>query len=95
MSSRRHAVVYRITIGLADPPAPCCKKAPASTWRPTWPVANGSGSSIPMFLVHVEAAYRGYLKCGILSHGFARAYCADCGHDRPIQPLNDREIMLD
>jgi len=30
---------------------------------------------------HVEAAYRRYLNCGILAHGFARAYCAGCGHD--------------
>ncbi len=30
---------------------------------------------------HVEAAYRNYLKCGILAHGFARAYCDGCGHD--------------
>jgi hypothetical protein len=30
---------------------------------------------------HVEAAYRRYLECGILAHGFARAYCANCGHD--------------
>ncbi len=30
---------------------------------------------------HVEAAYRRYLKCGILAHGFARAYCSGCGHD--------------
>ncbi len=30
---------------------------------------------------HVEATCRQYLKCGILSHGFARAYCSGCGHD--------------
>jgi len=30
---------------------------------------------------HVQAAFRGYLQCGILAHGFARAYCAACGHD--------------
>ena len=27
-----------------------------------------------------ERAFRAYLKCGILAHGFARAYCAGCGH---------------
>ena len=31
--------------------------------------------------LHVEAAFREYLKCGLLCHGFARAYCAGCGHD--------------
>ncbi len=30
---------------------------------------------------HVEVAYRQYLKCGILAHGFCRAYCPGCGHD--------------
>ena len=30
---------------------------------------------------HVQAAFRQYLKCGILAHGFARVYCAGCGHD--------------
>jgi len=30
---------------------------------------------------HVQAAFRQYLKCGILAHGFARAYCAGYGHD--------------
>jgi hypothetical protein len=29
----------------------------------------------------IEAAFRAYLKCGILAHGFARAYCPGCGHD--------------
>jgi hypothetical protein len=34
--------------------------------------------SVPL---HVEAAFRAYLQCGVLAHGFARAYCAGCGHD--------------
>lgn len=37
-----------------------------------------SGRSIP---AHVEREFRRYLECGILAHGFARARCADCGHD--------------
>ena len=36
------------------------------------------GANVPF---HVEAAYRQYLKCGLLAHGFARVYCAHCGHD--------------
>ena len=32
-------------------------------------------------LSSAEATYRQYLKCGILAHGFARVYCANCGHD--------------
>jgi len=30
---------------------------------------------------HVEAAFRDYLECGLLCHGFARVYCRGCGHD--------------
>jgi hypothetical protein len=30
---------------------------------------------------HVQNAFRTYLRCGILAHGFARAYCSACGHD--------------
>ena len=30
---------------------------------------------------YVEQAFRKYLECGIFAHGFARARCADCGHD--------------
>ena len=30
---------------------------------------------------YVENAFRRYLECGILAHGFARAHCDECGHD--------------
>jgi len=30
---------------------------------------------------YVENEIHGYLKCGILAYGFARARCPDCGHD--------------
>ena len=39
---------------------------------------NWDGSAVP---AHVEREFRRYLQCGILSHGFARARCAECGHD--------------
>ena len=39
---------------------------------------DGLAANIPF---HVQAAFRRYLKCGILAHGFARVYCAGCGHD--------------
>jgi hypothetical protein len=32
----------------------------------------------------VERDFRGYLECGILAHGFARARCEDRGHERLI-----------
>jgi hypothetical protein len=30
---------------------------------------------------HVQTAFGDYLRGGILAHGFARVYCAGCGHD--------------
>jgi hypothetical protein len=30
---------------------------------------------------YVEQAFRKYLECGILAHGFARVWCEDCAHD--------------
>jgi Transposase zinc-binding domain len=30
---------------------------------------------------HAEPELRGYLECGILAYGLARARCEDCGHD--------------
>ena len=30
---------------------------------------------------YVRQAFRKYLECGIFSHGIARAWCDDCGHD--------------
>ncbi len=32
----------------------------------------------------VEREFDSYLRCGILEHGFARVYCAGCGHDRLV-----------
>lgn len=39
---------------------------------------DAAGRSAPAL---VEREFRRYLDCGILAHGFARARCADCGHD--------------
>ena len=39
------------------------------------------GDLAPHVPFHIQAAYAEYLKCGILAHGFARVYCAGCGHD--------------
>ena len=39
------------------------------------------GSGLPRF---VERTFDAYLRCGILAHGFARAHCAACGHDRCV-----------
>lgn len=39
---------------------------------------EGLASNVPC---HVQNAFREYLSCGILAHGFARAYCSACGHD--------------
>lgn len=39
---------------------------------------DGQGRSAPAL---TEREFRRYLDCGILAHRFARARCADCGHD--------------
>jgi hypothetical protein len=46
----------------------------------TWlALAAGPEETAPP--AYVEQAFRRYLECGILSYGFARAFCAACGHD--------------
>ena len=40
--------------------------------------ADPMGDGVPD---HVEKEFRGYLKCGVLAHEFARARCSGCGHD--------------
>ncbi len=46
--------------------------------------ADPLGYGVPTW---VEKDFRAYLQCGILAHGFARARCEDCGHERII-PLS-------
>ena len=36
---------------------------------------------VPRF---VEREFRGFLRCGILAHGFVRVHCDDCQHDRVV-----------
>ena len=46
----------------------------------TWlELAGGEDGEAPP--AHVERTFRRYLECGILAHGFARAYCDECQHD--------------
>lgn len=46
----------------------------------TWlGLASGETGEAPP--AHVERTFRRYLECGILAHGFARAYCDECQHD--------------
>jgi len=40
------------------------------------------GTGVPFWM---EKDFRAYLRCGILAHGFARARCVDCGHERLIR----------
>ena len=37
-----------------------------------------TGAELPRF---IKDEFDAFLECGILAHGFARARCADCGHD--------------
>jgi len=39
------------------------------------------GRPVPEF---VKKEFEAYLRCGILAHGFARVYCADCRYDRLV-----------
>ncbi|MEQ1857980.1 MAG: transposase, partial [Longimicrobiales bacterium] len=43
--------------------------------------ADTLGEGVPPW---VERDFRGYLECGILAYGFARARCEECGHERLI-----------
>jgi hypothetical protein len=43
--------------------------------------AETDGSGLPGFVVH---EFRKFLRCGILSHGFARVRCADCAYERLV-----------
>jgi hypothetical protein len=46
----------------------------------TWlELSTGQGDTSPP--AHVKQAFRRYLECGILAHGFARAYCDECKHE--------------
>ena len=38
----------------------------------------------------VQRELRGFLRCGILAHGFLRVHCDGCGLDRVAHMLNDR-----
>jgi hypothetical protein len=39
------------------------------------------GGGYPRF---IERAFRRYLECGLLAHGFARLRCAECGYERLV-----------
>jgi hypothetical protein len=43
--------------------------------------AHASERIVPRF---VERELRGFLRCGILAHGFVRVHCDDCGLDRVV-----------
>ena len=43
--------------------------------------ADPLGHGVPWW---IEKDFLAYLRCGILAHGFARARCEDCGHERLI-----------
>lgn len=48
------------------------------TWLARREAAEAESGGVPAW---VEGELRRYLECGILAHGFARARCAECGHD--------------
>lgn len=48
------------------------------SWLSRHQLEHPDGEMVPHY---VESDLRGFLRCGILAHGFARARCDDCGHD--------------
>ncbi|KFB70026.1 MAG: hypothetical protein CAPSK01_000425 [Candidatus Accumulibacter vicinus] len=52
-------------------------QTPLTTWLEL-PCDRRQGAGGP---AHVEREFHRSLECGILAHGFARARCAQCGHD--------------
>ena len=46
----------------------------------TW-LALTAGADDTAPPAYIEQAFRRYLECGILAHGFARAHCDTCGYD--------------
>ena len=48
------------------------------TWLEETRGRDPDGEPVPRY---IERDFRQYLSCGILAHGFARARCANCGHD--------------
>jgi DNA-directed RNA polymerase subunit RPC12/RpoP len=48
------------------------------TWLHLARSSEPDGDPVP---AQVEREFRQYPNCGVLAHGFARARCADCGHD--------------
>mgnify|MGYP001767302558 CR=1 FL=1 len=50
-------------------------------WRQFLADVEAEGGELPAF---VRDEFEAYLRCGILSHGFLRVRCKDCGHSRVV-----------
>ncbi|MFC1791454.1 hypothetical protein ACFL0I_03190, partial [Gemmatimonadota bacterium] len=85
------AVLRHPTTALPTPPARGHHAAP---YRPGAPgdqprrrrvtylaLSNEADPMVGGVPEHVEKEFRSYLRCGILTHGFARARCSSCGYD--------------
>ena len=83
-------VKFNLTLAMAT-----CLHKPVSVYKPRnpektvlhtavrrnfnkWCHQKDSDHSVPN---HVHKIFTGYLKCGILAHGFARAHCCECRKD--------------
>jgi hypothetical protein len=75
---------------LPGPSAPTCRRRPAATvlhrtvreHLETYLAQAGEGDDFSAGVPrHIQTAFGEYLRCGILAHGFTRAYCHGCGHD--------------
>jgi hypothetical protein len=70
----------------APPPTRSCTVWSRNTWRPFLAVAAArtGGVGLPRF---IERELRGFLRCGVLAHGFLRVRCDDCAFERLV-PLS-------
>ena len=90
------ALCLVLMLGWRDLPPQCARPNVPQSWRrrpeqtlwyrivqthlETWlELASGEDGEAPP--AHVERTFRRYLECGILAHGFARAYCDKCQQD--------------
>jgi hypothetical protein len=52
--------------------------------------ARTDGVGLPHF---IEREFRGFLRCGLLVHGFLRIRCDDCGRMRVVATIKDPLVI--
>jgi len=60
-----------------------------AAWNTFVQRAEASGRTVPRFCVR---EVEGYLRCGVLGHGFARVFCARCKRGWARSPPRQQEL---